>query len=118
MKFLIDAHLPMSLKNWLIDKGHDAIHTRELPEKNATDDIEIIRIADSENRIVASKDRNFYSHHALFGRPKRILMSTTGNIINRDLLQLFEENFDKIENAFEQGSIVVEINNSSIIIHD
>jgi len=45
-------------------------------------------------------------------------MSTTGNIINRDLLQLFEENFDKIENAFEQGSIVVEINNSSIIIHD
>lgn len=45
-------------------------------------------------------------------------MSTTGNIINRDLLQLFEENVDKIENAFEQGSIVVEINNSSIIIHD
>lgn len=118
MKFIIDAHLPMALKNWLIDRGHDAIHTRELPEKNATDDMEIIRIADSENRIVTSKDRDFYSHHALFGRPERILMITTGNIINRDLIQLFEENFDEIENAFEQGNIVVELNNTSIIIHD
>lgn len=46
MKFLIDANLPISLKKWLIDKGHDAIHPRDLPEKNLTEDIYIIRIAD------------------------------------------------------------------------
>ena len=49
MKFLIDANLPMTLKNWLIDRGHDAIHTRDLPEKNLTEDIDIIRIADEQS---------------------------------------------------------------------
>lgn len=43
---------------------------------------------------------------------------TTGNIVNRDLIRLFEDNFDAIEEAFEQGSKVVELNNTSIIIHD
>jgi predicted nuclease of predicted toxin-antitoxin system len=45
MKFLIDAHLPMRLANWLKEKGHDVIHTRELPHKNQTDDIDIIQLS-------------------------------------------------------------------------
>ena len=118
MKFLIDAHLPMALKNWLINRGHDVIHTRDLPKKNETDDIDIIRIADSQERIVTSKDSYFLKHHVLFGRPDRILMITTGNIVNKVLLQLFENNFDQIEEAFEKGSKVVELNNTSIIIHE
>lgn len=118
MKFLIDAHLPMALKNWLINRGHDVIHTRDLPKKNETDDIDIIRIADSQERIVTSKDSDFLKHHVLFGRPDRILMITTGNIVNKVLLQLFENNFDQIEEAFEKGSKVVELNNTSIIIHE
>jgi predicted nuclease of predicted toxin-antitoxin system len=34
MKFLIDAHLPLSLKSWLNNRGHDAVHTRDLPQRN------------------------------------------------------------------------------------
>jgi predicted nuclease of predicted toxin-antitoxin system len=117
MKFLIDAHLPLALKNWLVTRGHDAIHTRDLPEKNLTDDMEIIRIADNQERIVTTKDSDFQKYHILFGRPDRILMITTGNIVNRLLLQLFENNFDQLEVAFETGSKVVELNNTSIIIH-
>ncbi|MCO6492221.1 MAG: DUF5615 family PIN-like protein [Phaeodactylibacter sp.] len=83
MKFLIDAHLPMALKNWLVDRGHDVIHTRDLPQKNETDDMDIIRIADDQDRIVISKDSDFQKYHVLFGRPGRILMITTGNIINQ-----------------------------------
>lgn len=118
MKFLIDAHLPMALKNWLVTRGHDAIHTRELPDKNETDDMEIIRIADSQSRIITSKDSDFQKFHVLFGRPDRILMITTGNIVNKDLIKLFEANFDTIEDAFENGSKIVELSNTSIIIHE
>lgn len=118
MKFLIDAHLPVTLKNWLINRGHDVIHTRDLPAKNLTADVEIIRLADSQNRIVTSKDSDFQKHHILFARPERILMITTGNIVNKVLIELFANNFETIEEAFENGSKVVELNNASIIIHE
>lgn len=114
MKFLIDAHLPIALKNWLIDRGHDALHTRDLPNKNLTDDIEIIRIADNQERIVTSKDSDFQKYHILFSRPDRVLMITTRNIINKDLIKLLETNFETIE----KGSKIVELNNTSIIIHE
>jgi len=34
MKFLVDAQLPRRLARWLQASGHDAIHTRDLPEGN------------------------------------------------------------------------------------
>lgn len=108
----------MSLKNWLVNRGHDAVHTRDLPDKNLTDDMEIIRIADFENRIVVSKDSDFQKLHILLGRPQMLLMITTGNIINKALLQLVENNFDAIEIAYNNGNIVVELNNMSIVIHE
>ncbi len=118
MKFFIDAHLPIALKFWLADRNHDATHTRDLPQKNLTDDMEIIRLADSQSGIVISKDSDFQKHHILTGRPKKLLMITTGNIVNKVLIHLFENNFEVIEDAFETGSKVVELSNSSIIIHE
>jgi predicted nuclease of predicted toxin-antitoxin system len=41
MKFLIDAQLPKALANFFRERGFDAIHTLELPNKNITDDLEI-----------------------------------------------------------------------------
>ena len=118
MKFIIDAHLPIALKSWLIERGHDAVHTRDLPRKNLTDDKEIIQIAESQARIVISKDSDFQKHHILVGSPEKILMITTGNIINSILIQLFENNFEAIEEAFENRAKIVELSNTSIIIHD
>ena len=108
----------MALKNWLTNCGHDAIHTRDLPEKNLTDDQEIIRVAEKSGRIVVSKDSDFHKQHVLFGRPERVLMITTGNIVNKELIKLFENNFDAIRQAFEDEYKLVELSNSSIIIHE
>ena len=118
MKFILDAHLPLSLKKWLINHGHDVIHTFNLPQQNYTDDIEIIRVATKEQRIVASKDTDFHKHHILKGTPEKLLMITTGNIVNKELILLFEHNFSKIEEAFDSGSSVVELSNTSIVIHE
>lgn len=37
MKFLLDAHFPLTLKSWLKSRGHDVMHTRDLPRKNLSD---------------------------------------------------------------------------------
>jgi predicted nuclease of predicted toxin-antitoxin system len=34
MKFIVDAQLPERLKIWLIEQGHDVIHTNDLPNKH------------------------------------------------------------------------------------
>ena len=41
MKFLVDAQLPVRLARFLQASGYDTIHTRDLPEQNATSDNEI-----------------------------------------------------------------------------
>ena len=38
MKFLIDAHLPPSLRSVFQAAGHNAIHTLDLPNQNASRD--------------------------------------------------------------------------------
>lgn len=38
MRFLVDAHLPRGLCVLLAPRGHDAVHTFNLPAQNATKD--------------------------------------------------------------------------------
>jgi predicted nuclease of predicted toxin-antitoxin system len=117
MEFIIDAQLPLALKKWLKAQGVDVIHTRDLPLENFTDDFEVIRVAQAQGRIVISKDSDFFKHHLLKGEPDRILMITTGNIVNKELLRLFELNFNTILSMFEKGSKVIEMDNASITEH-
>ena len=88
MKLLVDAQLPQLLALWLKSQGYDAIHTLELSKANESDDHEIISIADREGGIVTSKDSDFLDDHILLGRPKRLLVIKTGNIRNRDLMNI------------------------------
>ncbi len=114
MKFLIDAQLPERLKSWIANQGHDVIHTNDLPEKHLTKDIEIVKRAVEENRIVVSKDSDFYKYYLVNGIPEKILMLTMGNLRNKELLELFELNFPTIIRYFEDGVQVVEFDNNSI----
>ncbi len=117
MKFLVDAHLPQKLKKWLVDEGHDTIHTSELPQQNDTKDIDIINFAEQEGRIIITKDSDFFKYNLIHGKPRRILIIATGNIVNSILLQLFEINFPKIKSMFDSGNEVIEIDNNSITVH-
>jgi predicted nuclease of predicted toxin-antitoxin system len=117
MKFLVDAQLPYRLKLWLIAEDFDAIHTDDLPNQHLTTDLEIVRVADEENRIVISKDSDFLKLRILQNKPKRLLMLTTGNIVNKDLLILFEQNFETAQKLFNTYD-VVEMNNSFVIGHN
>jgi len=117
MKFIIDAQLPLSLKKWLNEQNIDAIHTDDLPQKHKTSDKEIIRIAGIEDRIIITKDSDFYQYYLIKGVPKRILFLTTGNIVNKELIRLFELNFSIIEQHFYSESKIIELSNDSITVH-
>ena len=68
MKFVIDAHLPKRITSVFIELGHEAIHTSELPEGNASQDSEILIVA-GNNSVVISKDDDFYNSFLLQRRP-------------------------------------------------
>ncbi len=71
MKFLVDAQLPRRLARWLQTEGHDAIHTKDLPEGNRTDDKAINRISMRERRTVISNDDDFVDTILLHHEPDK-----------------------------------------------
>lgn len=116
MKFLVDAQLPRRFIEWFEAQGHDAIHTSNLPLKNATPDQEIVSRAVSEDRIVVTKDSDFVQSFLLNGDPALLLIST-GNISNFDLENLIQANLSLIAIAFKDHRFV-EISNDGVITHE
>lgn len=116
MKFLVDAHLPQRLSRFLEAKGHDAIHTKDLPEQNFTSDETINSISVREKRVVVTKDADFVNSFFLKQEPFKLLLITTGNIRNAELETLFQTNFEQLVQLLE-GNSFVEMNRDSIIIH-
>ena len=58
MRLLADVQLPVRLVPLLIELGHDVVHTLELPKANRTPYPGITRIAEVQDRIVVTKDRD------------------------------------------------------------
>ena len=105
MKFLVDAHLPKSLATFLREKGFDAVHMSELPMGNDTSDSEINRLSLSENRIVISKDADFYDSFTAKKEPYKLLHVKTGNIRNSKLIELFDKNISLIIQELNESSV-------------
>ncbi|WP_242040254.1 DUF5615 family PIN-like protein [Anabaena subtropica] len=92
MKFLVDAQLSVRLADFLRVSNYDTIHTRDLPEKNSTSDIEINAISIQQNRISITKDSEFVNSFLTIKQPHKLLLITTGNISNSELENLFSSN--------------------------
>ena len=106
MRFLVDAHLPYGLVRALRNAGHDARHTRELPESNATSDLAICRLATEEGCVVVSKDRDFYDSLLLRGEPPRLLLVRVGNLRKAELTELFAQRLSRLIALLEQNDVV------------
>ncbi|MEV0764000.1 DUF5615 family PIN-like protein [Nocardia sp. NPDC050435] len=114
MRFLVDAQLPRKLATFLAETGHDVVHTSELDQGNRTPDSSIAEIADREGRVVVTKDNDFWIGHVLDGCPSHLLIVTTGNIANRQLIELFAQHLDEILCLFGE-SVVVELGRDQLI---
>ncbi|MCY7330625.1 MAG: DUF5615 family PIN-like protein [Saprospiraceae bacterium] len=116
MKFIVDAQLPSRLAHWLQMQGFDAIHTLDLPAKNLTGDVDIIEMSMLEQRVVISKDHDFFNYYLLKGKPHKLLFITAGNIVNRDLIALFELNWPQVHPLLQQFQII-EMNQYQVTVH-
>jgi len=116
MKFLVDAQLPRRLARWLQAEGHEAVHTRDLPEENRTLDTAIDQLSMREQRVVVTKDEDFVDMFLLRHQPYKLLLVATGNISNRELDKLFQNNLKAIVSAFETYDFV-ELDRTSLTCH-
>ena len=116
MKFLIDAQLPIRLAAYLSGAGHDVRHSSNLPDGNRTSDAELAELADVDDRVMVTKDRDFEISHELRQSPRRLLLVTTGNITNNRLIGLFEDNLAVIEQELLSADYV-ELSPVAVIVH-
>ncbi|PAX57914.1 DUF5615 family PIN-like protein [Brunnivagina elsteri] len=116
MKFIVDAQLPVRLARFLESAGYDTIHTKDLPNKNATSDTEINAISMRDNRVVITKDSDFLNSFLTIKEPYKLLLITTGNINNLELETLFTANLQSLAELFNNHSYI-EITHDSIIVH-
>lgn len=110
LKFIIDTQLPPSLARFLKLQGFDAIHTTYFQNGHLLKDSEIIKIAIKDNRIIITKDSDFFDNFLLKGAPPKVLLLQFGNIKNTDLIQQFQNQISNIETLFG--------NNANFVLFD
>jgi predicted nuclease of predicted toxin-antitoxin system len=116
MKFLIDAQLPRALARHFQEAGYETLHTLDLPKQNRTSDQEITDLAKAEDRVVVTKDADFVTAFILFGPPPKLLLISTGNITNTQLINLVLPHLANIVSTFATHNFI-ELTRTSIIIH-
>ncbi|WP_192821217.1 DUF5615 family PIN-like protein [Rufibacter sp. LB8] len=116
MKFLVDAQLPKSLSALLENQGFNTLHTLDLPERNATKDGLIARLAKEQDRVVITKDSDFLKSFIIKKEPPKLLLLKTGNMKNQGLLSLFEKNLTLLQKLFKHHDLV-EMTREEIIVH-
>ena len=117
MRFLVDAQLPRRMALRLRDLGHDALYTLDLPLGNRTSDNVIVQLAESENRIVVTKDSDFVASFWVNKQPRKLLLVSTGNISNADLEALLVSQLSALIEAFATHDFV-ELARTTMLVHD
>ena len=90
MYFIVDAHLPWAICEFLKELGHKSLHTTELQEGNHTSDEVITALAVEKHAIVISKDTDFYHKFLLKREPPKLVMVKVGNMRLAKLKALFK----------------------------
>jgi predicted nuclease of predicted toxin-antitoxin system len=116
VKFLVDAQLPVRLAHFLNRAGHQAIHTSDLPNGNASTDAQVVEVADAESGVVITKDRDFRDGHLLSGSPRKLFIVATGNISNDALMKLFEVHLGAAMSALGEADLV-ELRAEFLVVH-
>lgn len=116
MKFLVDAQLPVRLARFLQTNGYDTLHTKDLPQENATSDSIINNISIEQKRIVITKDADFVDSFLTIDKPFKLLLVSTGNIKNSELEKIFNNNLSVLVNLLQDNNYI-EISREEIIVH-
>jgi predicted nuclease of predicted toxin-antitoxin system len=87
-----------------------------LQNQNATSDNIILEVAIQQKRIVITKDQDFLVSFLLNSKPEKLIIVRTGNITNKLLLKLFNDNLEIIKLMISRSNLI-EISKSEIAEH-
>ncbi len=108
MKFLIDANIPKSVIDYLINNNFDVIDIKKV---NITmSDIDIIKLAQKEQRIIITLDKDFIT---LIQYPKyqvSTIVIRLKNLKSENIISYLEELFEKQNQNLLNNSLTI-INN-------
>ncbi len=110
LRFLVDTQLPPYLSKLLNEWGYDSKHTTHFPDSHLLNDKAIREIAINDNRIIVTKDSDFYDYYHVKGHPPAVLLLTMGNISNSNLFNQLQNHRTSIEKLF--------LNSSGLVIFD
>ena len=96
MKFLLDAQLPPSLKQIFTSNGYDCIHTLDLEAGNETSDKIIDAVSIAEQRILITKDSDFFDSFLVKNEPYKLILVKLGNTSKTELIKFFSDRFNEI----------------------
>lgn len=116
MKFVVDAQLPPRIAHYLVELGHDAVHVASLRRGPSQPDRDIAEHADTEDRVVVTKDADFRHSHTVAGTPKRLLVIASGNIHNDELMTLLDARLAEVVTAFASAALV-ELHRDVLVVH-
>ena len=108
MKFLIDANIPKSVIDYLINNNFDVTDIKKV---NITmPDVDIIKLAQKEQRIIITLDKDFI---ALIQYPKyqvSTIVIRLKNLQSENIISYLEELFEKQNQNLLNNSLTI-INN-------
>lgn len=109
MRFILDNNIPPRLVSRLVDLGHDSVHVQNTAKGSDTEDPEIGFLADAQDRIVLTKDKDFHKLHMITGSPKRVVMIRLGNCSMNYLWSVLSSRLGELEKYFADGATVIEV---------
>jgi predicted nuclease of predicted toxin-antitoxin system len=114
-RFIVDTQLPPLLADYLSNLGYDSIHTTFFENGHLLQDNQISKIAKNENRIIVTKDNDFFERYTIYGAPPKVLLLQFGNIKNKDLINYFEKDLSKIVGLFDNDNNLVIFGSQQIV---
>lgn len=108
MKFVVDNQLPAALAEYLRKRGFDCLHVLDVGLAEALDS-DVCRFAEMGDRIIISKDEDFFYAAKRPGFKIRLIWVRLGNCRTSTLLAAFEKSWPEIESCLDAGDRIVEI---------
>ena len=108
MKFLVDNQLPAALAIFLRKRGFDCQHVLEAGLGEALD-AEICRYARIQERIIVSKDEDFFYAAKRPDTDVKLVWVRLGNCRTSELLEAFARSWPRIESCLKAGDRIVEV---------
>ncbi len=108
MRLVVDAQLPPALVQWLVARGHDAVHVFDLDYARAPDSV-IWEHARETGAVIITKDEDFALRAQLRPSGPPVIWIRFGNVRRQELLRRMDALWQQVIEALASGEGLIEL---------